>query len=131
MSDPARDSLAHEGGWCRIVVLHHLGVDEPHFDLMLEPAPGKPLLTWRCPHWPPTGQMPATRLRDHRNQYLTYEGPVAGDRGQVSRIYDGHCMAHISPNQVELENWQPAMPMGLVRLNRESGDQWSLSAAQE
>jgi hypothetical protein len=130
MSDPARDSQDVKGDWCRVVVLHHLGVDEPHFDLMVEPAPGKPLLTWRCLQWPPTGQMPLTRLRDHRNQYLTYEGPVAGDRGQVTRIYEGRCSARIGPELVELENWQPAMPIRLLSLYRESGDQWSLSAAQ-
>ncbi|MCC6659431.1 MAG: hypothetical protein IT437_00960 [Phycisphaerales bacterium] len=31
----------------------------------------------------------AERLPDHREAYLTYEGPVTGDRGSVRRVADG------------------------------------------
>ena len=33
----------------------------------------------------------ATRLANHRLEYLDYEGPVSGDRGNVVRILAGEC----------------------------------------
>lgn len=32
---------------------------------------------------------PATRIADHRIDYLTYEGPVSNDRGWVRRVREG------------------------------------------
>jgi hypothetical protein len=32
----------------------------------------------------------AASLSDHRAAYLTYEGPVSGDRGSVRRLWTGH-----------------------------------------
>ena len=75
----------------RYVVLHHTGIDEPHFDLMLELIPGSELSTWRLPHWPPLAGDQFTPLPKHRRDYLEYEGPVSGDRGQVKRIAAGTC----------------------------------------
>jgi hypothetical protein len=65
----------------RFVVLEH---DHPflHWDLMLEAAGA--LRTWRLAD-PPTGPVSAEPLPDHRVEYLDYEGPVSGDRGQVRR----------------------------------------------
>lgn len=65
----------------RFVILTH---DHPrlHWDLMLEEA--QSLRTWRLLA-EPTSQnpIPAEALPAHRKQYLTYEGPVSGDRGTV------------------------------------------------
>ena len=36
----------------RYVVLRQDGINEPHFDLMIETAPGSHLATWRSPVWP-------------------------------------------------------------------------------
>jgi hypothetical protein len=72
------------------VVLRHEGVAEPHYDLMLEVAPGSALATWRLNEWPPTQHATFTPLPDHRRAYLTYEGPISGDRGTVRRIAGGH-----------------------------------------
>ena len=33
---------------------------------------------------------PLTYLADHRREYLEYEGPVSGGRGNVTRIHQGH-----------------------------------------
>jgi hypothetical protein len=87
----------------QFVVLHHTGIDEPHFDFLLESAPGSDLATWRMPVWPPTLDQatPAKRLRDHRRFYLTHTGeipsPPGNPRGYVARIDQGHCA--ILPDQ--------------------------------
>jgi hypothetical protein len=73
----------------RYVVLHHTGIEHPHFDLMLELSPGSELSTWRLPHWPPLPGDKFTALSKHRREYLEYEGPVSRNRGQVKRIVCG------------------------------------------
>ena len=76
----------------RFVLLQHTGVPSPHFDLMIESALDAPLLTWRCPHDPFTKEeTSATRIADHRREYLTYEGEISGGRGEVRRVRDGQC----------------------------------------
>ena len=72
------------------VILRH---DHPelHWDLMLEE--GDVLKTWRLPQPPEIDpasdetslDLIAEALPDHRLVYLEYEGPVSGDRGEVSR----------------------------------------------
>ena len=67
----------------RFVVLTH---DHPHlhWDLLLE-ADGA-LRTWRLEMPPaPAAEIRAEALPDHRLMYLTYEGPVSGNRGRVDR----------------------------------------------
>ncbi|HLL88953.1 MAG TPA: hypothetical protein VK324_06595 [Tepidisphaeraceae bacterium] len=73
------------------VILHHTGVDDPHFDVMIESAPDGPLMTWRSGRWPIDAPTPLTRLPDHRRDYLTYEGPLSNDRGRVARVAAGTC----------------------------------------
>ena len=66
------------------VLLRHDGVPEPHYDLMIEE--GEALATWSM-EAPPgaAGGAPSAcrKIKDHRKDYLAYEGPVAGDRGEV------------------------------------------------
>ena len=58
-----------------------------HWDLFLEEA--KTLRSWRLLEEPAHGRVvPAEPLPAHRKIYLDYEGPVSGDRGNVSR-WDG------------------------------------------
>ncbi len=74
----------------RFVILHHRLEDSEHWDFMLEY--GDSLLTWQLPR-DPTGPgsfpMPANRIADHRKAYLSYEGPVAGNRGTVRQMDAG------------------------------------------
>lgn len=70
-------------------VLRHDGVAEPHFDLLFESRPGGDLTTFRLDRWPVREATAGVRLRDHRRLYLTYEGPVPGDRGHVARVDEG------------------------------------------
>jgi hypothetical protein len=81
----------------RFVILHHelpaqhaLATGRAtHWDLMLEW--GDVLRTWALPAPPAYGQTcQAEQLADHRAAYLDYEGPVSGNRGQVTRWDTGH-----------------------------------------
>src|SRR5205823_5049868 len=72
------------------VILRHEGFDEPHFDLMFETSDESPLATWRSPQWPLQETSSTTYLADHRREYLEYEGPISGGRGNVRRIHQGH-----------------------------------------
>lgn len=57
---------------------------------------GNTLATWQLARDPACLQaadsqesVPARRIGDHRRAYLTYEGPVSGNRGTVSRVAQG------------------------------------------
>ncbi len=84
--------------FCAAVLLEHTpAAQPPHVDLMIAP-PGdasrdpdaRTLLTWRLSDLPPLASPGATfaasRLRDHRRLYLTFEGPMSADRGFIRRL---------------------------------------------
>ena len=76
----------------RYVVLRHdpgPGVGRPlHWDFMLEAQ--EVLRTWALASEPVENRpIDAEQLTDHRLEYLTYEGPLGDDRGQVSRWDQG------------------------------------------
>ncbi len=81
----------------RFVVLRH---DPPsdtqqtlHWDLMLETEGG--LATWSLPSEPVTGStLSATVLKEHRLDFLDFEGPLEGNRGRVSRFDRGLYETH-------------------------------------
>jgi hypothetical protein len=75
----------------RYVILHHTQIPEPHYDIMIETDPQGPLMTWRSPVWPIAEETNLIQLKEHRRDYLTYEGPVSNDRGVVARIGQGTC----------------------------------------
>jgi hypothetical protein len=68
----------------RYVILQHDSPRVLHFDFMLEW--GDALRTWELLEEPqPGAEMRARPLPDHRLLYLDFEGPLSGNRGQVSR----------------------------------------------
>jgi hypothetical protein len=73
----------------RYVVLRHDGVDEPHFDLLIETTAGGPLRSWRLSSWPLVSGDQLRSAAPHRTEYLTYEGEVSGGRGTVHRVAAG------------------------------------------
>jgi hypothetical protein len=82
------------GTLLRYVVLHHTGIPPAHFDLFLEPPPppeNQPLLTWRLEAPPAswTAHTVTARQADHRPIYMTFEGEISGNRGEVSRVGSG------------------------------------------
>ena len=102
----------------RFVVLKHDGISDPHFDFMIEA--GESLATWRAPRWTPVSGDYLTRLPDHRLAYLEYEGPVSGNRGQVSRVAAGTCDASLVDGML-----QALLPGGIeLTLVKDSPEQW-------
>ncbi|MGV3486933.1 MAG: hypothetical protein ACO1RT_21135 [Planctomycetaceae bacterium] len=86
------------------VILHHqpaIGSALPrgtnaHFDWMFDH--GQALWTWATDiladsatrgDWLGEATTTAIRLPDHRRAYLTFEGPLSGDRGHVRRVESG------------------------------------------
>lgn len=106
----------------RCVVLHHAGVAEPHYDVLFETSPGSSLATWRSPRWPLEPGDLLVRAPDHRSVYLTYEGPVSGDRGTVRRVFYDVC-AHVALGEGQLEaTFSDGTELTLTRDGRE---RWS------
>jgi len=71
----------------RFVVLQH-DWNGVHWDFMLEAGAG--LRTWAVDAPIVPGVPLAARLLpDHRLIYLTFEGPISGDRGCVRRVAEG------------------------------------------
>lgn len=113
------------------VILAHSGHGPPHYDLMLRGGQG--LATWRVAVNPADlteGQATeAEPLSDHRLVYLTYEGPVSGDRGHVRRIAEGtyRSLVHAA------DRWQVALQAeamgGCFELTRREGEppRWLLT----
>lgn len=101
-----------------VLLLHHCPDGRPrptHFDLMLE-AEGN-LQTWalawlpqawqgldvEAEHFADSNRVAAERLADHRLDYLTWEGPVSGDRGRVRRLDEGTYRAVATPGHFAVE----------------------------
>lgn len=92
----------------RYVILRHetpLGSPRPsHWDFMLEQ--GDVLRTWAIELSPDeAAPQPALLLPDHRAAYLTYEGPVSNNRGEVSRWDEGTfaALSDVAGDHLELE----------------------------
>jgi len=61
---------------------------QTHWDLMLDTEAA--LRTWALAQFPVwNAPVAAKQLPDHRRAYLTYEGPVSGNRGSVTRVLAG------------------------------------------
>lgn len=77
--------------WRAFIIHAHSGQAVLHYDLML--LQGNVLTTWRLQQSPVEmiiGQsIPARKLPDHRKAYLTYQGPVSGNRGEVAMVEEG------------------------------------------
>ena len=83
----------------RFVILLHQSPASEHWDVMLETDSA--LMTWSIPPQCTAGisfVCPATRLPDHRKEYLEYEGEITGNRGMVSCI-DAGIYEQLSPEQ--------------------------------
>jgi len=76
----------------RYVILHHIGVEPEHYDLMVHLPGHEKLVTWRILTPPETwvqSAPTAERIGDHRLASLEHEGEISGGRGRVSRLASG------------------------------------------
>jgi hypothetical protein len=72
----------------RFTILEHDNPRGKHWDLMLEM--GESLKTWALAVAPASNvEILCQSLPDHRLVYLDFEGPLAGDRGSVTRWDSG------------------------------------------
>lgn len=115
----------------RFVILHHRERSGEHWDLLIEEA--EALASWRLTRLPSPvdrAAIPAQRLADHRKLYLTYEGPIAQDRGEVTRVDAGACDILQRGEAEWVVRFAGARLAGPHRLTRiESAGGASLSAA--
>ena len=73
----------------QFVIQEHRVGECRHWDLMFEDGEG--LATWSLRDSPDgRDSIRAVRLDSHRRVYLTYEGPISGERGSV-QIWDRGC----------------------------------------
>jgi hypothetical protein len=117
----------------RFVILEH---DHPvlHWDLMLEV--GEVLRTWRLATEPQPGQRTAAELTfDHRMFYMTYEGPVSGNRGRVTRWDRGTYTFEPSGQEVggspTVVRLQGERLRGIAVLERIAPEQWTFILGAE
>lgn len=116
----------------RYVVLRHDLPAGPrggvHWDLMLEQ--GSVLRTWALAEEPATQrEIAAEALADHRLEYLEYEGPVSGERGNVSRWDRGECECQAESADEIVVQLHGEKLNGTARLRRQAGEpmQWLFS----
>ncbi|MFM8223159.1 MAG: hypothetical protein ACKOJF_29985 [Planctomycetaceae bacterium] len=121
----------------QFVVLDH-DWPEPHLDLLLEN--GASLLALRLPKWPDEGgSVCVRRLFDHRLIYLTYEGPISGNRGTARRLFGGQWQLRAQLAEywdLEMASsdkvWnirvigQAASWLSPIRLNAVTGPEWGV-----
>jgi hypothetical protein len=109
-----------------VILRHTLPADSPrasHFDLMLEQE-GQ-LLTWAMAELPNATSQLAEELPPHRIDYLTYEGPVSNNRGEVMRVRAGsfEWLVH-DAHQIRVRLDSPQLT-GEFRLERRVADCWT------
>lgn len=79
----------------RMALLRHVLPDGSwHFDWMIEPAPGRGLISFRVSRridLEGARGFDADSIGVHRTAYLDYEGPVSRNRGEVWRVAAGRC----------------------------------------
>ncbi len=135
-------------GCFRFVVLEHELPPESgrtnHWDLLLEQPPvwGGMLLSFEASN-PPAEWGPPTavlKLPDHRPLYLSYEGPISGNRGSVRRVLEGQIRWLEKTEELLSLNFQPArnssssnadlVPKGLLRIRKNleeaNHNQWEM-----
>ena len=103
----------------RFVVLRHVDRLGVHFDLMIDVGDG--LATWKMSAPPEAANkvgIICRRIGDHRRAYLEYEGPISGDRGEVSRHDCGSCFCHEKTDDAWIVEFRGRLLMGWYKLER-------------
>jgi hypothetical protein len=113
----------------RFAVLHH---DDPfpHWDLLLEA--GESCRTWRLLDDPAgPGPWRAEAIADHRPFYLDYEGPVSGNRGQVTAWDRGEFDGIVTTESLIRVRCHGAKWHGELTLRHQTECQWEATLIAE
>jgi len=112
------------------VMLAHQSASGCHYDWMLadprDPT-GRlwtartevPSFRWRC-----VDRFELTQINSHRRAFLTYQGPLSGDRGTVQRIDQGCALAWMWADDRILLQLQMRHFVGVVQLECAEGALW-------
>ena len=83
---------------------------------------GEVLKTWALAGPPDGRETAAEVLPDHRRQYLEYEGPLSGNRGQVSRWDAGQYVLESQTANRWVASLSGQRLSGRIVLSRQSAD---------
>jgi len=120
------------------VILEHTTADGAHHDWLIEDprlpnpqAPDARLWTARVlappSQWTQLARFDLEVIAPHRRAYLTYEGPVSGDRGRVRRVAKGWCEVHQwSEGRIVMTLRLNETPLDL-QLTHQAQNHWSAS----
>ncbi len=121
----------------RFAILHHRVGGGEHWDLLIakpeahfDRADERELTTWQLAADPFAGDgtaIAATRIADHRNVYLDYEGPVPGNRGEVTHLDGGACEILESGESVWRFRLAGARLRGVYALTLAEAGFWTLA----
>ncbi len=111
----------------RFVICEHACRGETHWDLMLEV--GEVLATWQVPREPASweaGPLDCCKIADRRLAYLSYQGALSGERGEVC-IKAAGCYEPIliESNRYEVRLLGDVIA-GRLQLSRREGERWEL-----
>ena len=111
----------------QFVIHRHTTASGIHWDLMLEA--GGVLWTWRLsvpPDQIGTTPVYAEQIADHSHRFLTYEGPVQKNTGQVQRADAGEYLLLDRSVQTLLFELNGSILSGRFELIRQDQNQWIL-----
>ena len=111
-----------------------------HWDLLLED--GDSCLTWALEELPSvwstvvgnddgvtaSNHVAASSLTPHRLHYLSYEGPVSDNRGEVRRVACGKFEWRERSDHRVIAHFVAGTLTGQVTLERGAGTEWKLTA---
>lgn len=127
--------MAEMTGRPTVQLRHRLPDGSEHVDWLIaqDPRGALPLLSFRVARriddLREGEAVGAERLAEHRPMYLSYEGPISGDRGEVERLCGGTVvLQRRRPGSWELQiQWRPGASQRL-RLDEDRDGRWSIRA---
>ncbi|MBN1763855.1 MAG: hypothetical protein JW860_01240 [Sedimentisphaerales bacterium] len=111
----------------RFVIQQHCQEEKYHWDLMFEQD--QHLLTWQAPSHPdewPGKKIDCLKIFDHRLKYLTYEGEISQNRGQVQIVAAGHYKPLEIGEKFYIVSLSGDTMKGILELRQTENDRWSL-----
>lgn len=74
------------------------------------------------------GEVVAELLPDHRAAYLSYEGPVSGNRGEVARVASGECeIVRERPERIDARvRWAGSGPVAISAVRLDSAGRFAV-----